>query len=151
MSRPFGIDCSWSSLKFAERRGRRCVDDWRFAGHRDGFLQRRERELDVDVRGEAERNDDALTPHRVESGQLIRERVGAGRDCREPVVSGLGSDRGLRAEHRRTRRGDGHAGQHRALRIDDPTLNRAGAAGTTALRVRRRGYRETEHGDQQTA
>ena len=133
MSRPFGIDCSCSSLKFCTMR----VAVVSITG---------EAPLTVTVSCSVasasstftlavkpERDGDARALQRVEAGELEGQFVLARRDRRKAVVAGFGCDRRLRAERRRTGGRDRDAGQHRALRIRNATLNGAGAACAAAL------------------
>ena len=83
MSRPFGISCSASSLKFCWTRVVRRVDDRRVAGDGHGLLQRRDREFDVHGGREAQRDHDVSRFSVLKPGKLERHRVGAGRQRRE--------------------------------------------------------------------
>ena len=74
-------------------------------------------------------------------GELERQPVFARRHRREAVDARFVGDRGERADLRRARRGDGHAGQHAALRVLDLTADAAGGARAAALRERRRRQR----------
>ena len=130
-------------LLHARRAG---VDHRRRTADRHGLLQRREAELDVHLRGEAQADRYGVALERVEAGKLKAHRVGAGRHRRETVVARFRGHRRLRTEERRTGGRDRHARQNRALRIRDATLNRTRAAGATALCER--GTRE-RHDDRQ--
>ena len=146
---PVGDRLQLLGLEVLLNTGGRGVDDGRLAGDRDGLLQGRERQFDVQVGREAQRELDAFAPHRVESGQFVGHRPGARRQRREAVVTGLRRHRRLRTERRRAGGRHGHAGQHRALRVGDATLNRTSAACATALSERARGgHRGERHGEQ---
>ena len=118
------------------RRGR--VDDRRRAGHRDRLLQRGERELDVQVGGEAQRDLHAFTLEGIEAGELVAHRIGARGDGGKAVVTGFRGHRRLRAQRRRAGRRHRHTRQDRALRIRHTTLDGAGRAGASTLGKRRR-------------
>ena len=89
MSRPFGSDCSCSILKFCCTRVALVSITGDGAAHRHGFLQRGQRELDIELRRKAERDRDAVALQGVESAKLEGHGVGAGRHRGEPIVPGL--------------------------------------------------------------
>ena len=134
-------------LERLHRPGGGGVDDRRVAGHGHRFLQRRQCHLDVDVRGEAERDLDAFSPDGVEPGELVGHRIRARRHRGKPVVAVVRAHRRLLTEHRRAGRDDRHARQDGALRVDDAPLNDAGAAGAATLccDLARRAERKNEH------
>src|SRR5262249_21470601 len=109
------------------------IDDGRLAGDGDRLLQCGELEFDVHIGGEAQRDLNAFTLHRVETGELVAEGIHSGRHCREPVVAGLRGDCRLLTEERGAGRDDGDAWEYRALRVRHTALNRTRAACATTL------------------
>ena len=105
-------------LHHALRGGVLHVDDRRFAGHRDRFLDSADLSsaLTVAVNDPVSSMPSRLTV--VKPGQRERHRVGAGPQVDDPVLAGaVGDDRADLLDQRRAGRFDGHAGQHGAGRV----------------------------------
>ena len=84
------------------------------------------RELLVDLRREADADDDALADDRLESGQLELHRVGADRNLREAEAPGFAARRDLRLNQRGAGQRDGCARQHGAGVVTHPARDFAG-------------------------
>ena len=125
----------------------RRIDHRRIAGDRDGLLQRRDRELDVDRRAEAHRNLDVFALQSVEARQLERDRIRAGRQRGESIIAAGIRHRRLHAHHRGAGDGDRHSRQHAAARIRHFPVDRTRGARAAALGERRTG-RQPAHSQQ---
>ena len=97
------------------------------------------RSVHVDLGVEAQGDADAVALDGAEAGELVGERVLAGRHGGEAVDARLVGDRRERAGLGRAGGGDGDAGQHAALFVLHFTRDTAGRTRAAALRKRARG------------
>ncbi len=124
--------------------GGRGVDDRRLAADRDRLLQRGDAQRHVDLGVEAQGDADAVAGDGTEAGQLVVERVGAGRHGGEAVDPRFVGNRRQRAGLGRAGGGDGDAGQHTALFVFHFARDTAGRTRTPALRERARGGQQRD-------
>jgi hypothetical protein len=135
MSRPFGIDCSCSHLEvLLHARSTWCRSPGR-AADRDGFLQRRERELDVHSwRRTTQRGYEMPARLSVlKAGQYVRQLVSSGRQRWEAVSYPFPTFTAVWHMRRRAVAVTVTRANTAPCASGDATLNRAGAAGAATL------------------
>ena len=105
------------------------IDERRRAADRDALLERPDRQVAVDLRGDARRQGNAVTHERLEAGQREGDRVGARRQLDEVVPAlAVRNRRPDFLDERRTRHLDSDTGQNRLRLVAcDSRDGRAGA------------------------
>ena len=114
-------------------------DHRRVTCYGDGFSEVAHLHLDINRERRPRPHDDAFAAVGRKASQFRRDRVGAWRKVKKPVVTGRVGYRGHRRQQRRAGCRYGDPGQHRALLILDVS-----AQATVGLRLYRRG-RHNQH------